>query len=397
MMDTARIKALVVLGYNFNLHMLRKVVSRDCTDQAELFRGYFREDRLPALTEREHRELLEFEGCVACGLCPSHCRVMALAAGRFQGPLHLATAASRSQPEFRDDLDSLLLCSVCGQCEPICPEHVPVSRMTRAMRGIIWRVAPEALPQAYHEAAENLKRHGSILGAAPALDLPVKSSAAAALVLGPGLSHSPARARQVFDLLARLGYDLTAVSEGSLGGVAASLGLTPDTRWVETLARSSQKTVIAADPETWRALKDDPRVAGKTVKSLLEAVAEKWPAGLSLAGAGKGPVSVHDPAAFARGSGQWRLARELLARGKAEVKEMAEHGEWSPPVGSEGGVSLGDPALAKSLAQARLADAQAVGAQTLVALSGDDADVLAAAKGEPEAIDFVELITRALK
>src|SRR4030042_1551043 len=136
-----QLKSLSVLGWNFGLHLLRAVIPRAKEDQAEKFRSYFRPDRITSFTPEEHKAILEFETCTLCGICSSHCRVMAISTGKFLGPEPLAACASRSQPDFAADASSLYLCAVCGQCEPDCPELVPVARMAMHMRNLIRRAA----------------------------------------------------------------------------------------------------------------------------------------------------------------------------------------------------------------------------------------------------------------
>ncbi|HUT52198.1 MAG TPA: (Fe-S)-binding protein [bacterium] len=397
-MDTARIKALAVLGYNFNLHLLKKVLPHEKKDQAELFRSYFKDDRIAPFTAAETAELNGFETCVACGLCPSHCRVMELSEGKFLGPMHLAVAASRSQPEFMHDGDSLFLCAACGQCEPVCPERVPVGRMARAMRAMLWRTAPEALPEAYHHAAENLKRHGSIYGEPAAGAAPEHRDAGAALVLGPSLKRDAGRAGRVAEALKKLGIDVTCINEGSIGGVAESLGLVPDTGWVDALAASAARTVIVAEPDEWIALKDDLRLKGKAVKFILEAVAEKMPAGLTLASLINGRAAVHDTHALCRRSSMWKLSRDVLGRAGVGIVEMEKHGEWSPPLGWEGGIELALPGLAGLLARARLDDAARAGALSLIVFSAADAALLerAGVDHEVSVHYFLDMVHEAL-
>jgi heterodisulfide reductase subunit C len=390
-MDAERIKALAVLGYNFNLHLFRSVLPREKKDQMEKFLGFFREDRISALTPDEYREIVNFERCVVCGLCPAHCRPMEEAPGRFLGPMHLAASSSRSHPEFVHDLDSLTLCAACGQCEPICPETVPVAAIAPAMRAMLWRVAAETLPPPYRQAAANLRAHGNIYGQPAATTLPSKDGAEAALVLGPRLRLLPDLSARLAETLARLGYDLTAAPEGSIGGVAQSLGLVPDTAWVDALGRSAVGAVIVADPEEWPALRADPRLAGKTVSSALSAVAEKWPAGMTFPNIAA-PAAVHG-----RNPGQVGQARELLQQGGLATVELDRPGAGIPPVGWEGGIELVDPELASRLARRRLADARSAGAKTLVFLSADDAALLGQEGMEGvEPIFFFDLVHQAL-
>ncbi len=395
-MDTARVWAISVLGYNFWVHMLRAMVSPDKEDQAELFREYFREDRIAPLTPEEHADLARFEGCVACGLCPSRCRVRELSAGRFHGPAHLAATTSRSHPDFIHDLDSMLLCAACGQCEPICPEWVPVSKMAPAMRSMIWRTTPESLPEAYQEAVRNLCEHGSVYGAEPELDLPADDDADVAVVLGPALRRDPARAGRLFEVLAKVGIKGSAVKEGSLGGVAAAMGLAPDDGWVDELAAHEAKEIVVADPEAWLSLRDDERLAGKEVRFALEALADQ--AGTALAEGLPGPVAVHDSYPLARGSSRWRLTREVLEAGGAKLVEMDDAGEDSPPLGWEGGLDLVDPDLAKLLLRARIQDARAAGAEAMVTATPADLYLCeqSGAADDFPVLYLIDLIHRAL-
>jgi len=377
---------------------LRSLVPRKRPDQAELFKSYFRDDKIAPFTEAEHKNLADFERCVACGLCPSRCRVMELAPDRFLGPMHIAVTVSRSQPEFLNDMDSIILCAVCGQCEPICPEGLPIAQITQAMREMIWRVAPESLPGPYHEAAENLRTHGNVYGPEPEMDLPVNANASSVLVLGPGLRLDPEKAGRAADTLRKLGYEVTAVVEGAIRGVAGSMGLDTDTRWLEDLAGHGARQIIAADPATWIELLMDERLKGKQVRFILEAVTEKIPAGFSLSRFVKGSAVVHDPPALGRRSSMWRFIRGLLYKWGVELSEMELHGEWSPPAGWEGGLNLVDPALAGSLARARIGDALSAGAKFIITFSAEDALILGEAcqDGDISVIYFMDLINQGI-
>lgn len=398
-MDTARIKSIAVLGYNFNLHLLRSLIpGRRKKDQAELFRGYFRDDRITGFTDSEHRDLVEFGGCVACGLCPSHCRVMELTGGRFKGPMDLALAASRSHPEFVHDLDSIILCAACGQCEPVCPERVPMSRIAMAMRFMLWRVAPESFPPAWHAARENLAAHGDPAGAAERFQVPLAQDADCALVLGPALARRPKRATMALGLLQKLGYKVTGIREGTIGGVGAGLGLEPDASWVEQLRGDNIKTIIAADPEVWLALRRDGRVSGKGVKFIIEAVVERWPDGQELGVALSG-AAIHYPYPLARGPGMVDVVEGFLAGHGAELVLLSPGGELSPPLGWEGGAGLVDPGLARGLCRARLEDARRAGASRVLTLCASDQSALEGASegGGPLVSDLVEILFDLLK
>ncbi|MFO8056217.1 MAG: (Fe-S)-binding protein [bacterium] len=368
-MDLARIKAIAVLGYNFNLHMLRSLVRRSKQDQAELFLSYFREDRLANLSEKAHRESLEFEDCVACGLCPASCRVMEASSGRFLGPMHIAAAASRSYPDLFHDADSIFLCAVCGQCEPACPEGVPVARMAASMRAMVWKVAPEVIPPAYQEARRNLESYGNIYGQPPGLES--KSTGTdTALVLGPFLKRRPDTCGRIIEVLEKLGYEPALVNEGSIGGVAESIGLSPDTGW--TAGLENFKTVIVADPDVWLALNKHELLEKQEVMFITTAVQEKL-AGLDLGKVVDGPAALHDPAALGRYSGVAAEFRGLLESLGVELAPLREELDQAPPLGWEGGLDLVSPETARNLVQFRLSEASRAGAATFITPCYQDA------------------------
>jgi len=395
-LDVARLKSIAVLAYNFNLHLLRSALPRKKPDQAELFKSYFRDDRITPFTEEEHRDLTRFEDCINCALCPAHCRVMQVSGGLFKGPRHVAVSASRSHPDFVFDLDSIALCAVCGQCEPICPQSVPVAEIARSMRSILWRIEDE-LPEAWIKARRNLERYGNIYGEDRVTTVGDAKEAEAVLVLGPFLRTEPRMANEAARALELAGVKTTLVEEGTAGGVAWSLGLDPDTGWLDPLAATPQELVIAADPETWLFLKHDERLAAKRVALMSEILSEMLPANLRLKA--EGPVTVHDPYPLARHSLLWKRTREMISSMGGELVEMRAYGPWAPPAGWEGGIDLVEPELARELAGARLSDALSAGAATIVTESAADAKLFIEAReeGGPEVAWLPEALIDSLE
>ena len=365
-MDLKQIKAISVLGWNFGWHMLRAVVPHKKEDQAEKFRGYFRPDRITGFTAAEHQAILEFENCTVCGICSAHCRVMAISAGRFLGPEHLAASASRSQPDFFADASSLYLCAACGQCEPDCPESVPVSRMTMHMRSMISRVAPEVIPGPIQTAAANLAQHGNIYGAAPALALPRRPDAEFILFLGCRERMAPAQAASKVSLLQKLGVTVTGIDETCCGGVPETLGLETPVAARDRILAAGPKKVLTLCPHCTESFRRDPALAEKIeIRHLVEVLAERVPAG-AAAKTLAAPVAFHDPCHLARGCGLIQEPRDLLRRLKLDLVEMNEIGDRAPCCGAGGGLALTDPELSKRVAQSRLAEAKQAGAKTLL-------------------------------
>ena len=70
-LDRKFFKSISVLGVNFWLHPFRSLARRMRNeDQFEKFNEYFYDDNIAALTPDENEELVSFENCVNCGICP---------------------------------------------------------------------------------------------------------------------------------------------------------------------------------------------------------------------------------------------------------------------------------------------------------------------------------------
>jgi hypothetical protein len=211
------------------------------------------------------------------------------------------------------------------------------------------------------------------------------------LVLGPALRRKPEAALRAAEVLQKCGLSISLAPDGEIGGLAADLGLEPDTGWVDALAKAPGE-VIVADPEIHAALLADGRLKGR-LRFITEAVLAGLPAGFTLQGKAEGPVTAHDGRSSARGSVLGRVTRELIARLGLPAREMEESGPDSPPAGWEGGLALIDPELASALAQARLDDGQRAGAKLVVAIGFDDAMIMDGLESEgTRSVYLIDLI-----
>jgi Fe-S oxidoreductase len=363
--DRKLFKSLAILGYNFGLHILRALIPRSKKDQARTFLDYFREDSIKPLFTEEDELLFNFERCVNCGICSAHCRVSQLSGGMFLGPEHIAVCASRSQPEFFADSDSIFRCAVCGQCEPACPEDVPISRIAMHIRSMIRRTRPEALPKAYGKAIENLEEFGNIYGEEKVKEWPRNPDAEYILFLGCRERQDPERARMLFDLMEKLGLSVTGIEEVCCGGLPEVMGLEYQSVLSERLIEAGPKKLIAVCPLCAEKLRASPELAGKIeLKHIIEILLEKMPVDLGAQEI-PGPVAFHDPCHLGRGCNIMEEPRQVLSRLGLQVVEMNEQGLEAPCCGAGGGLELVDPDLAQEVARARIADAQAAGARML--------------------------------
>lgn len=93
------------------------------------FRVSYANDRLPAVTPPERRQLAKLGGCIACGLCDvgEGARIVA-AKGRYAGVMDLMLASSRSMPDYDAAARSFEVVpdARLEELEAVCPARVPM-------------------------------------------------------------------------------------------------------------------------------------------------------------------------------------------------------------------------------------------------------------------------------
>ncbi len=391
--DAKQLQAISYLGWNFGLHVLRSVnpARKKDPDQAELFRSYFLEDRITSFSQAEHEQLISFGTCINCGICLDNCRVMAMSKGKFLGPEHIAISSSRSQPEFFADADSIFRCAACGQCEPRCPESVPISAMTTHMRSIIGRVRPDSIPAVYAQYEENLRKSGLIYGNSKIEKVPCEGKPQAVLFMGCKESLIPERAERLMQIVRSLGIKFTTIDEVCCGGVPASLGFDSGHDLPKKLLESGAEMVITVCPHCNSVLKHDPELGRKMdIRHIVEVIADNPRDSLGL----NSPVVFHDPCHLGRGSGVMDQPRKILRDGGADLREMNESGLDAPCCGAGGGLIFTDPDLAQAVAKSRIRDAKAAGAGMLVTECFSCKDVFQKAReeGDPQVSLLTDLV-----
>lgn len=126
-----RLRALVLLGWHFALHLLRKVTLTYRRGGAKRFRANYDPDRLLPVEPNDRATLAAWQRCTGCGLCEAVCAEAGLVTrGPHAGPMVLMTAGTR-------DLSALPAASsaagdpgagIPGAAEAaaLCPVGVPI-------------------------------------------------------------------------------------------------------------------------------------------------------------------------------------------------------------------------------------------------------------------------------
>jgi succinate dehydrogenase/fumarate reductase-like Fe-S protein len=125
-----RIGAIVYLGIYFVLHWVRRIRNlRNPVDGYNQFLENFSEDRLLPMGRDDYRRQEEFARCINCGFCSTAGDHLAELKCRTNcSPAMIASAASRSQPEFWAAVEiAEIYADRAGDWEKVCPRGVPIA------------------------------------------------------------------------------------------------------------------------------------------------------------------------------------------------------------------------------------------------------------------------------
>ncbi len=359
MLDKKVLTSIVYLGWEFFLHLLRKYVLRRKSPGLEEFIEYYREDRIVSLTAEERDRHPAYSRCIACGLCDPVCPVLnAVGSTRFAGPADVACSLSRDLTESGAWPDPFLS-TLCGACDRICPEQVPVVEMITYLRRKSRLTVPENLPAFYREAIVNLEGGNGVFGKVAPSDRPD----AAQLLYWRGCRQAVWETDITRKLLEELGVDFMTVEEDCCGGLPVEMGLDYDAAPVlERIRASGASGIVTACPICAATLRGAlPEMSVKLAADLIYETGP--PPGKLLEGA---KVVFHDPCRMGRGPDVWEPPRDIIRNMGGELVGLEREKDTASCCGAGGGLLEVEPDVARKVARDRIDEIVATGANILV-------------------------------
>jgi heterodisulfide reductase subunit D len=350
------------------------------------------------------RNLIALDSCVKCGSCVDVCPVYAqtqqleTTMGGFFSNLKSSIrkayglpamffGSTNAQDVIKEYADTPYLCTLCGRCTMVCPALIDTKELRIATRGFM--VEKGNCPPIMNQLAETLKRVHNILGE-PNEDRPMwaqalgevpkdmfqKEKAQVVYFVGCVASYFPMTKRipqSLVQIFEKTGIDFTILGgeEWCCGFPLIAAGMKKDAEALirhnlEKVKEKGAERVVFACPScyhTWmEQCHTDIEIFHSTqfIKKLIDegkiSFKEK-----------KTKVTYHDPCDLGRASGVYEAPREILrAIPGVELVEMKGNREECKCCGGGGNLEMVRPDLSAALAQAKIEEIKATGAEMVV-------------------------------
>jgi heterodisulfide reductase subunit D len=350
------------------------------------------------------KELIALDSCVKCGSCVDVCPVYAQTEqlettmgglytnlksfirkayglpGMFFGP-------TKTKDLLKEYSDHPYLCTLCGRCTIVCPAFIDTKDLRIAARGFM--VEKGEYPRIMDRVAEALDRVHNILGE-PNEDRPMwvqalgevpkhmfqREKAKVVYFVGCVASYFPMTKRipQSFvQILDRAGVDFTILGgeEWCCGFPLIAAGMKKKAEALiqhnlEKVKEKGAERVVFACPScyhTWmEECKTDIEIFHSTqfIKKLINEGKIRFKEKTTK-------VTYHDPCDLGRASGVYEAPREILrAIPGVELVEMKENREQCKCCGGGGDLEMVHPDLSSALAQAKIEEIKATGADMVI-------------------------------
>ena len=350
------------------------------------------------------KDLVALDSCVKCGSCVSVCPVYAqtqqleTTMGGFYSNLKSFIRKAYGLPGMSLDPDkakSILkgyseypyLCTLCGRCSIVCPSFIDTKDTRIAARRFM--VEKGEYPPSMDRLAETLDKVHNIIGepsedraawvqalSEPPKDMFQREKAKVVYFTGCVASYFPMTKRipqSLVQIFEKAGVDFTL-----LGGeewccgfplIAAGMREKAEALMQHNLQKVREKgaeRVIFACPSCYHTWKEECKNeiemfhSTQFIKRLIEegkiSFKEK-----------KTKVTYHDPCDLGRASGVYEAPREILrAIPGVELVEMNESREECKCCGGGGNLEMVRPELSAALAQAKIEEIKATGAEIVI-------------------------------
>lgn len=349
------------------------------------------------------KELLEYQEmlrkCCKCGNCQYYCptfRAVKMEPYLARGRVELAAAALDGRiKEYGETLVKRMnQCLLCGNCSKFCPPGVETEKIVVAMRAAC--IAKKGAAGAIEKVKNSVGSVGNITGDAPENrllwlenmaakpeGLKMNEPAEYAYLAGcvPTLYPSSYSIPQAFvTIIKKAGLDFTLLGAGEIccGYPLLMAGMQTEAKSaaeqnMEKLAALGVRKVVTTCPSCYHMWKDYyPELLGESWEKievihgsvLLRDLVKNN--GLQFKEK-KSVVTYHDPCDLGRKSGIYDAPREVLESiPGVELREMKFKREDAICCGGGGNLEMNDAALSSAVAQNRVKQALATGADTIV-------------------------------
>lgn len=350
------------------------------------------------------RDLISIDSCVKCGSCVEICPVyipekrLENTMGGLFTPLKsfirkaygfpwILLAHSKKIDLPKDFSEPPYLCTLCGRCEFVCPSFIRTKELRIALREYL--VENGAVPKNITQLMETLDKFRNIVGEPneerfawvqgmkdPPLDLYQKEKAEVVYFVGCVASFFPMTKRipQAFvQILKRAGVDFTL-----LGGeewccgfplIAAGMRQKAKSFLQHNLKRVKEKgaqMIIFACPSCYNTWREE---CGGEVKifhstQFLKKLIEE---GKITFKKNSIKITYHDPCDLGRASGVYDPPRDILrAIPGVDLIEMEGNRDQCICCGGGGDLEIVNPNLSSTLAQAKIEEIRATGAEMVI-------------------------------
>ncbi len=306
---------------------------------------------------------LRLDGCLKCGACVASCPVVGLAtAWKFPGPRYLAVEAPRfGRPP--KTYESSLECTTCGLCQQACPTKQPLPRAIQELR-LNLKVENEGR----RRMIENIDRFGRAVAPHSKSVVPDRKKGSVYFPGCIGKERAPEAISSAVGILKESGIEVGISPKWvCCGSPLEKLG---EMERAESLRRRNMEllegaeVIVASCPGCVQQLSQK---YGLQVLHFIEYLYEEVDLTKLDFRIGRMRVALHQPCHLVRGIGPHTIdyAHSILsAIPGVEVVDLD-----APPscCGGGGGVAASHPKLARSMAELRVRDAEAAGAELMVA------------------------------
>ncbi len=350
------------------------------------------------------KELIGLDSCVKCGSCVEVCPVYAQTRKlestmgglfadfksfirRAYGLPGMAYGPAETQEVLKPYSNHPYLCTLCGRCATVCPAFIHTKGLRIAMRGLL--VEKGMHPPVMNQLAETLTRVHNITGepnedrsawvqalAEPPEDMFQKAKAKVVYFVGCVASYFPMTKKipQSFvQILNKTNVDFTLLGgeEWCCGFPLIAAGMKKDAQALiqhnlERVKEKGAEKLVFACPSCYHTWMDESK-SGIEILHSTQFIKKLIDDGKIRFREKAAKVTYHDPCDLGRASGVYEAPRQILRSiPGVELVEMKGNREQCVCCGGGGNLEMVDPDLSAGLAQAKIEEIKATGAEMVI-------------------------------